>query len=81
MAINDTTAIINAVIGKDGYIGTLNGFSSCGSFFRSCNIAIIEMIYNVNAPKTEMVIISAVFPVSNAMMPMSIFTINALEGV
>ena len=54
---------------------------AAGSFFLNCKNAIIDTIYNVNAPNTEMVMISDVFPVSNAMIPITIFTSNALEGV
>ncbi len=71
----------NAINGKAGYIGTLNGRSNCGSFFLSRSSAIMDIIYNVSAPNTEMVMISDVLPVSNAMIPITIFTSNALEGV
>lgn len=81
MATNETTAITNAITGKAGYIGTLKGRSNCGSVFLSRSNAIIDTIYNVSAPKTEMVMISDVFPVSNAIMPIAIFTSNALDGV
>ena len=81
MAINETVAMIRAITGKKGYIGTLKGLSNCGSFFLNRNSAIIDIIYNVNAPKTEIVMISDVFPVSNAMMPIAIFTNNAFDGV
>ena len=79
--MNETNAMINATTGNTGYIGTLNGLSSNGSFFLSRNSAIIDIIYNVSAPNTEMMIISPVLPVSNAMMPIPIFTNKALEGV
>jgi len=71
----------NAATGNKGYIGTLKGRSNCGSFFLSRNKAIIDTIYNVSAPNTEMVMISAVLPVSRAMMPITIFTSSALDGV
>ena len=73
--------MVNAVTGKAGYIGTLNGRSNCGSVFLSRSSAIIDIIYNVNAPKTEIVMISDVFPVSKAMMPIAIFANNAFDGV
>jgi hypothetical protein len=41
----------------------------------------METIYNTNAPKQAIVIISAVFPVNNATMPMSILTTSAFVGV
>ena len=74
-------AMISAITGKTGYMGTLNGRSSCGSFFLNRNNAIMDTIYNVNAPNTEIVMISDVFPVSKAMIPITIFTSNALAGV
>ena len=73
--------MINAVTGNTGYIGTLKGRIKPGSFFLNLNMAIIDTIYNVKAPKTEMVMISAVFPVSNAMIPIAMFSNNAFEGV
>ena len=81
MATKDTRAITKAITGKAGYIGTLKGRSNCGSFFLNRNKAIIDTIYKVNAPNTEMVIISAVFPVSKAIIPIAIFTSNAFDGV
>ena len=81
MAAKETIAITNAVTGNKGYMGTLNGRSNSGSFFLSCNNAIIEMMYKVKAPNTEIVIISDVLPVNKATMPMSIFINNALDGV
>ena len=74
-------AMTSATTGKTGYMGTLNGRSSCGSFFLSRNNAIIDTIYNVNAPNTEIVMISDVLPVSKAIIPIPIFTSNALDGV
>ena len=79
--IIEITAMTSAIIGKVGYAGTLKGLANPGSFFLSCNKAIIEIIYKVNAPNTDMVMISEVLPVSKAMMPMAIFTNNALAGV
>ena len=81
IATNEKIAIINATTGKTGYMGTLKGRSSMGSFFLSLNKAIMDTIYNVKAPNTEMVMISDVLPVSNAMMPIAIFTNSALAGV
>src|SRR5437667_2101310 len=81
IATNENTAMINAINGKKGYIGTLNGLSNCGSFFLNRSNAIMDTIYNVNAPKTEMVMISDVFPVSKAIIPIAIFTSNAFDGV
>ena len=73
--------MINAMIGNKGYIGTLNGLSNCGSFFLSLSNEIIDTIYRVKAPKTEMVMISDVFPVSRAIIPMAMFTSSAFDGV
>lgn len=81
MAAKETTAITRATTGKAGYIGTLKGRSICGSFFLSRKRAIMDMMYSVNAPKTEMVMISAVFPVSKAIIPIPIFTNKAFDGV
>ena len=75
------TPITRATIGKTGYKGTLKGRTRPGSFFLSRNSAIIETMYNVKAPKTDKVMISDVFPVSNEMIPMIIFTRSALAGV
>jgi hypothetical protein len=71
----------NATNGKTGYMGTLKGLSNIGSVFLSFSRAIMETMYNVSAPNTEMVMISEVFPVASAMMPIIIFTNNALAGV
>ena len=73
--------MISATTGKTGYMGTLNGRSNFGSFFLSRNNAIMDTIYNVSAPKTEMVMISDVLPVSRAIIPIPIFTSNAFAGV
>ena len=81
MAIRHTEAIPNATIGNTGYSGTRKGRSSPGSFFRSTNTVIIDSTYNVNAPSTEMVMISSVLPDSNATRPMTIFTNKAFAGV
>ena len=81
MAINEKTAIVRAINGNAGYRGTLNGLTSVGSDFLSLITEIIEIMYKESAPNTEMVMISAVFPVSKATMPMIIFTINAFAGV
>ena len=81
MATKDITAITRAVIGNKGYIGTLKGRSNRGSFFLNCNWDIMEIIYNVKAPNTEIVMISAVLPVSNAIIPITKFISNAFEGV
>ena len=81
IATSDTLAMINAMMGKNGYMGVLNGRANADSFFLSTNTAIIEITYNVNAAKHDMMMISPVLPVSNATMPMSIFNNNALAGV
>ena len=73
--------MINAMMGNKGYIGTLNGLSNCGSFFLNLSNEIIDTIYRVKAPKTEMVMISDVFPVSRAIIPIAMFTRSAFEGV
>ncbi len=79
--MNETVAITNAITGKKGYIGTLKGRFNCGSFFLSWMKAIMDTMYSVRAPNTAIMMISDVFPVSKVMMPMLIFTSNALEGV
>ena len=81
IATNEMTAIIKAIKGNAGYAGTLNGRSNPGSVFLSLSNEIIDTMYNVSAPNTEMVIISEVLPVSNAMIPTTIFNNKALEGV
>ena len=81
MATNEIIAITKAVTGKRGYIGTLKGRTICASFFLNCKREIIDTMYNVSAPNTEMVMISDVLPVSNAIIPITIFTSSALEGV
>ena len=73
--------MISATTGNTGYIGTLNGRFKPGSFFLNLNNAIIDTMYNVNAPNTEIVMISEVLPVSNAIIPITIFSNNAFEGV
>ena len=81
MATKETTAITSAISGNAGYMGTLKGRSNCGSFFLSRNKAIMDTIYKVSAPNTEMVIISDVLPVINAIIPITIFTNKAFTGV
>ena len=81
IAIIEPIAITNAMIGKNGYIGTRKGLASEGSFLRNINTAIIAKIYNMIAPKQAIVMISPVLPVNNAMMPMDIFNTRALAGV
>ena len=81
MATNEKIAIPNAAPGNNGYHGTLKGRTRRGSFFLSCSSDTMDKIYNVNAPNTEMVIISDVLPVSNAIIPIAILTSNALDGV
>ena len=73
--------MINAMTGNKGYIGTLNGLSNWGSFFLNLSNEIIDTIYRVKAPKTEIVMISDVFPVRRAIIPIAIFTNNAFDGV
>mgnify|MGYP003669638591 CR=1 FL=1 len=74
-------AIINAVIGNAGNIGTLKGRFKSGSFLRNAKKEIIDTIYKTKAPKQEIVIISPVLPVNKAIIPTIIFTINAEAGV
>ena len=81
MVTKEKTEINNATTGKYGYQGTLKGRNNCGSFLLNCNNAIIETMYRVSAPKTEMVMISEVLPVSNATIPINIFISKALAGV
>ena len=83
MAANETIAMINATMGKMGNMGTLNGRSSPGSFFLSVSKAIIDTIYNVSAPNTEIVMMSAVFLLSKTrvIIPIVILTNRALAGV
>ena len=75
------TAIIKAIKGNAGYAGTLKGRSNPGSVFLNLRNEIIDTIYNVSAPNTEIVIISDVLPVNKAMIPTAIFTSKALAGV
>ena len=72
---------MSATRGNIGYTGTLNGRANRGSVFLNRNNAIIETIYKVSAPNTEIVMISDVFPVSNAIIPITILTSNAFAGV
>ena len=81
IAVMETIAIIKAVIGKNGYMGTRKGRGMPGSFFLSTNTAIIAKIYNMIAPKQAIVIMSPVLPVNTAMIPMIIFKRRALVGV
>lgn len=81
IATKEKTAMAKAITGKKGYTGTLNGRSNAGSFFLRRSSDIMEIIYNVRAPKTEMVMISDVLPVSKARMPIAIFTKRAFDGV
>ena len=71
----------SATAGNTGYIGTLKGRLSAGSFFLRMNKEIIARIYNVNAPKTDIVIITEVFPEISAMIPITIFPSKAFAGV
>ena len=81
MATIETLAIIKANAGKSGYIGTLNGRSMSGSFFRKTKNEIMDIMYSASAPKHAMVIISPVLPVINAMMPTIILKMSAFAGV
>jgi hypothetical protein len=81
IATNDTTAMTNAITGVTGNKGTLNGRIRSGSVLRNLKTEIIDMIYNINAPKTEKVMISPVLPASSAAIPMSVLKISALAGV
>ena len=81
IATNEKVAIDSANIGKMGYIGTLNGLFISGSFLGKAKKAIMEMMYSVSAPKHAMVMISPVFPVSKAKIPMAMFTMSAFAGV
>ena len=73
--------MIKATIGNTGYHGVLNGRSRSGCLRLNTISEIIEKIYKVKAPKTDMVMISAVLPVSKAIIPTIIFTSKALAGV
>ena len=81
MAMNAMTAITKAMIGVIGNKGTLNGLTRSGSFFLRTSNEIIDMIYKLRAPKHAIVIISPVLPVSKAIIPIPILTINATAGV
>jgi len=81
MATIETTAINNAINGKKGYIGTRKGRGISGEFFLNIKTEIIAKMYNAMAPKQAMVMMSPVFPVNKAMMPISIFKTSALAGV
>ena len=77
----DTVAMINATAGNNGYIGTLNGRSISGSDFLNRKNEIIEIIYSESAPKHAMVMISPVFPVMRATIPINILNMRAAAGV
>lgn len=81
IATIETSAITKAIRGKKGYIGTLNGRGISGRFFLNIKTEIIAKMYKAIAPKQAIVIMSPVFPVNNAIMPISIFSIKALAGV
>ena len=81
IATRQMLEITRATAGNIGYIGTLNGLSIAGSFFLRAKSEIMAMMYNVSAPKQAIVIISPVFPVSKATMPIPILTNKAFEGV
>jgi hypothetical protein len=81
IATNETTAMINAMIGVAGKNGTRNGLARSGSVLRSLRIDTIDMIYSINAPRTENVMISPVFPARSAHIPMTVLNTNALAGV
>lgn len=71
----------NAMTGEAGYNGTLKGRFKSGSLLRNQSKDIIERIYKVRAPNTEIVMISTVLPVHKAIMPISILISKALTGV
>ena len=73
----------SATTGKKGYSGTLKGLSSPGSVRLRRNNEIMEIIYKVRAPKTEMTIISRVFLFnrSSVTIPIAEFTRSAIAGV
>lgn len=75
------TAMVKAIIGVIGYSGTLNGLSISGKLRLNLMTDIIERIYRLSAPKQAMVMMSPVFPVNNATIPIREFTISALAGV
>ena len=79
--MKETAAIINAITGNTGYKGTLKGRIIPGSFFLNCKRETMDIIYKVKAPKTEIVMISEVLPVSNAIVPIPKLTSKALAGV
>ncbi len=81
MAIKEIRAMTKAINGKAGYTGTLKGLLSWGSFFLKASSDAIDIMYSVNAPKTEIVIISEVLPLSSATIPIAILISNALAGV
>ena len=76
-----TDAIISAVNGNKGNIGTLKGRSIVGSFFRKAKKENMETMYKLSAPKQAIVIISPVAPVNRATIPIKVFANNAFAGV
>ncbi len=50
-------------------------------FFSALSMEIMDKIYRVSAPNTDIVMISYVLPDNRAMMPMIILTSKALDGV
>ena len=75
------TAMTKAIAGKNGYMGTRKGRSISGCFFRRAKNDSMETIYKVSAPKQAMVIISPVFPVISAKIPIPMLTSKAFTGV
>ena len=81
MEIKDIRAMTKAITGEAGYNGTLKGRFKSGSLFRNLSNEIMERMYKVSAPNTEMVMISTVLPVHKAKMPISILISKAFTGV
>ena len=78
MLISAITAILITSIGVYGNKGTLKGLWASGSFLRKARRENMEIIYNIKAPKTEMVMISSVLPVSKISIPIHILKSRAM---
>ena len=65
----ENMAIANASRGVSGKKGTLNGRSAFGSFLLKAKSESIDIMYRINAAKTEIVIMTLAFPVNTAMIP------------
>ena len=77
----DTVAMSKASIGNRGYSGTLKGLCRFGSLFRSLIKAIMDKMYKLSAPNTEIVMISAVLSVNSAIIPTPKLNKSAAMGV